>query len=109
MYRRETAWHQPEIMASAGGLSLQAIGLSGKGMASLPVSSYSHSLAGIRGRKATTGRGEAYALAPSTSTQKGEFSALIPALQLAAEKVLIYTQTLNMFYHSSCTWGYIHI
>jgi hypothetical protein len=31
-------------MASAGGLSLQAIGFSGKGMASLPVSSRSYSL-----------------------------------------------------------------
>jgi hypothetical protein len=46
----------PGLMASAGDSSLQASGFSDKGMAFLPVSSLSHHLAGIRGRKAYTGR-----------------------------------------------------
>jgi hypothetical protein len=98
-------------MASADGLSLQAVRFSGKGMASLPMSYCCHSLADIRGRKANTGRGdncqgpklscdlilEAHALALGMSAQKNELIALTRALQLAAEKLLINTQTLNMF------------
>jgi hypothetical protein len=87
-------------MTLAGGLSLQAVGFNGKGMASLPASSCSHSLAGIRGRKANTGRGDncqgstfgcasilkAQALALDMSTQKTELVVLTCALKLAAEK-----------------------
>jgi hypothetical protein len=38
-------------MTLAGGLSLQTVGFNGKGMASLSVSSHSHSLPGIREKK----------------------------------------------------------
>jgi hypothetical protein len=48
------------LMASAGGLSLQAVGFSGKGMASLPESPHNHSLAYVTGRKANMGRGGSY-------------------------------------------------
>jgi hypothetical protein len=72
-------------------------------MASLTVSSHSHSHTGIRGRKAKTGKGdncqgptfgcdsvlEAQVLALSKSIQKAELIALMCDLQLAAEKLLI--------------------
>jgi hypothetical protein len=44
-------------MALANDLSFQAVGLSDKGMASLPVSSHSHSPISMRGRNANAGRG----------------------------------------------------
>jgi hypothetical protein len=42
-------------MTSANGLSLQTVQFNGKGMASLLVSSHSHSLPGIRDKKLTLG------------------------------------------------------
>jgi hypothetical protein len=115
-------------MASAGGLSLQEIGFNDKGMASLPASSHSHSFAGIRGSKTNTGRGdncqgptfgcdsilEDQALALGTSVQKAELIALMHALQLAAEKLLIYTDSKYAFttlhvYGEICISLYIYI